>query len=147
MKIQIKNVGTYKMDSIEKLTLKELILLEHQSDLLGRRLTIGTVKTMSAALDACATDEERENHPDAGMFFGVAVWIARRRSGEDITLGDAIDFDLEDLTMIREPGDPEPGKKKGPTSARPGSGPGARSVPADRARKSTSKPKSSDTSS
>jgi hypothetical protein len=137
---------TYDLTDIQRMTLRDAITLEIESAALGRRITLNDVKAMQEAVAECKTEEEANEHPDAQMLFGVAVWVSRRKAGEDISFIDGISFDLDQMEVVVS--DEERAElaarraKPDPTRTRPGSGAGVKR-PTDRAKKAASKPKSS----
>ena len=68
-------------------------------------------------------------HPEGCFLLGVLVWAARTVAGERITLLDACDFRISDLSFVNEPSDPA-GAPEG--KARRGSGLGAGNHPRKR---------------
>ena len=55
------------------------------------------------------TLDEVKDHPEGFFLLGVMVWAAKVASGERVSLLQACDFRLEDLSFLPEPGE-EQGK-------------------------------------
>jgi hypothetical protein len=89
------------------------------------------LKAMEQRISACKTNQEREDHPDAPWLLAAAIWISRRRAGETVNFGDAIDFPMDELTFEMTPeeqaaaekaaSEPDPTQRRasGPAGVRP----------------------------
>lgn len=106
------------MSDVTKATLAELLILEVETGKLGRALNLSELESMQATLEAIEDDEVRGRHPDALWMLGATVYLARRRAGERISFETAVDFPVDEVEWIVEPGD-EPAKTADPTQARP----------------------------
>lgn len=109
----------HDLADIDKVSLKDLLLLQQQTAESGRMLTMEDIRRMQADLNAIEDSKERGKHPDAIWLLAVGIWAARRLAGEDVTFLQAIDFPMSQLTFIKEPQDR---KKPDPTRARRASG-------------------------
>lgn len=116
----------YRLDDIEELSLKDLLVLGVQTEELGRRIDMGVINEMKMRISKLTTDEERKADPDAAWLFAIALWAARIKAGEDLTFAESIDFPMSKLQLLKEPAD-RPKKTANPTRSRPASGRGASS--------------------
>ncbi len=101
MKFRVADT-TYDGTAVSRLTLRQLLILEQETATLGRRITVGDVQCMSAALSECATDAERSAHPDMMWLVAVTVWAGRVAAGETLTFGEAIDVPMADVEFLPE---------------------------------------------
>lgn len=101
MKLKIGD-KTYPQVGINDVSLLILIELERQT---GR--TIGDLKKLALKSAAMSPEEAAEfaESSEGLMSSAMAIWLARRSSGERIDFLDAIDFPLSQLEYIEEPGD------------------------------------------
>lgn len=127
MRFQIADSPIYHFDAVEKLSLKDFLLLERQTETLGQRISAGDLEKMQGEFAKLKTDEERKAHPDGLMLLAIAVWASRRVSGDDISFDEAISFPIKDLKILPDPGDNKP--KSDPTKARRGSARAAKPRP------------------
>lgn len=108
----------YEVQSIERLTIKEALMLEQETAQLGRPLSWAQILAAAADLKGLSR-EEYLAHPLGLWFTAFLIYTARLRAGEQLTLAEAIDFPIGDLTVLA---DPEDRASKGPRKARPGTG-------------------------
>lgn len=124
----------YEASSILRLTLGQILDLERQTAALGRPLSWSQIKAMMSNLDGVTADDFA-GHDDAPWVIALTVYSSRLAAGERMTFAEAVDFPLEDLTILPAPADHSPPR---PTKARPGSGRAA-AKPAAAPRKSGSR--------
>jgi hypothetical protein len=127
VRFQIADGPIYRFDAVERLTLKDYLLLERQSGELGRTITANELETWQAEFSQLTTDAERKAYPDGAWLLAVTLWAARRTGGEDISFDDAISFPMKDLKLLPDPGDNKP--PADPTRARRGSARAAKPRP------------------
>lgn len=110
-------------DFSKELTFNQLLAFNRQLAVsnISRCRTMDDVLGLLAEVKTLKTDELMK-HPEGCFLLGVLVWAARTVAGERVTLLDACDFKIGDLSFINEPGDPA-GAPEG--KARRGSGQGA----------------------
>jgi len=103
---------TYAVVPIQKLSLRDIIALENESAELGRPLKYADVQALAAEIEkhleiqaAEGKKQDPSTHPDWPWFFAILVWMARRHAGEDVSFVEAIEFPLDELEMLRDPGD------------------------------------------
>ena len=121
---------TYSAADLDRLALKDILLLEQQTADLGHALKWATVERWTTELDALAkiaVDKskpkaareaamaERNDHPGHLWVMALVIWASRRLAGEPITFVEAVDFPIGDLTFLPEP---EDHKSANPTKAR-----------------------------
>jgi hypothetical protein len=135
VRFQIADGPIYRFDAVERLTLKDYLLLEHQSEGLGRRITSNELETWQNEFAKLKTDEERKAYPNGAWLLAITLWAARRTGGDDISFDEAISFPMKDLRILPDPGDNAP--PADPTRARRGSARAAK--PRPRAASTTSR--------
>lgn len=104
MKLRIEG-NEYRLSALEDMGLLDLLKIKQQT---GK--TLEDIKA--------AGDRMRELGADAGdavlsdedllIAFGIMVWVARRKAGEDITFEQAVDVPFRNLEFIAELGDESP---------------------------------------
>ncbi|MBT9255373.1 hypothetical protein KMZ30_07280 [Phycicoccus sp. KQZ13P-1] len=116
--------NVYPVATVDRLTLRDLLLLERQTEEFGKPMTWsemqGIIRTVQEALVEAKTEREVVELDDFPWFLGILVWTARRDAGEQITFGDAVDFPMGEFEFIR-PVDP---RKARPVKKRPRKGSG-----------------------
>lgn len=125
----------YEASSILRLTLGQILDLERQTAALGRPLSWSQIKAMMKNLDGVTADDFA-GHDDAPWVIALTVYSSRLAAGEQLTFGEAVDFPLEDLTILPAT---EDHSRPGPTKARPGSGRAAAKPATASARKTGSR--------
>lgn len=129
--MRFKIGGTiYDAESIDRLTLKDILTLEKETTELGHPMLWSDVQRISEEIADLKTERERSEHPAAIWMFAITIWASRHLAGESLTFGEAIDFPLADLDWLPEPADRQ--KPKRPTKAgRAGSARAAKNHAAD----------------
>jgi hypothetical protein len=117
----------YDAASIYHLPLKLILQLQMESREFGRQIELVDIQTWTAELDKLKTDRERAQHPSGPWLIAVAIWVARKKAGDDVTFDQAVDVPLDEIVWLKEPRD----YKQNPTKARPrkGSGPAVKRAP------------------
>ena len=131
MKIQIQG-RPYDLRSAQELSLLDLLTLERETRELGRPLTMAVISQMEKDVETAvakadggtkARIEARQAHPESPWLLAVAIWAARRHSGDPVSFEEAISFPLSELVFLSEEGDEV---EANPQSPRPVSGRGAK---------------------
>jgi hypothetical protein len=105
----------YAVASLDLPTLSQILKFEAQSaDVFGHPVTFAEIGQMSEDLDKIKDEKAKLRSPDGMKVLAVTIWASRVAAGEDVTLGEAVDFSLNDLTFLSEAGDPP-----NPTTPRP----------------------------
>jgi hypothetical protein len=134
----------YDGANLDRLSLKDILLLENATEALGRPLKWHEIQQWTEELDRLAMAaahginkaardaamEERNRHPGNIWVMALVIWASRRLAGESISFEDAIDFPMADLEFLPDPKDE---RAANPTKARPtpkGSGRAAKPRPA-----------------
>jgi len=145
MKFRIGNDGPiYSVDAVDKLSLLDTLILQEQSEAMGRRIDAGVIEDLKKQLDELPNNRERGRHPASLWMVAVGIFAARRVAGERISFEEAIDFPLADLQWLPDPQDRKP-KKSDPTQGRPASGPaGKRRAGANSTTRTSSSPSTDD---
>jgi hypothetical protein len=125
----------YEASSILRLTLGQILDLERQTAALGRPLSWSQIKAMMQSLESVSA-EAFSGHDDAPWVIALTIYASRLAAGEQVTFAEAVDFPLEDLTILPAT---EDHSRPGPTKARPGSGRAAAKPARPAARKSGSR--------
>lgn len=136
MRIRIDG-AEYPLSDIHSATLADLLLLEQQTTAVGHRMDLNDLKRLSREMQAIEDPDERLGHPDALWMLGATIWLCKRRAGESVDFITAVDFPMDKLEWISEPGDPKPNPRK---AARPGSGLVADHRPKSKPRSPSKKP-------
>ena len=93
------------------------ILTLRQQIALQRELTLTNISSARTFADVCALvlnymqlppNEARPDHPESVFLTGAMTWATRISAGDDITLLEALDVQLENIDWYREDGDPDP---------------------------------------
>ncbi|MGX7679074.1 hypothetical protein ACSMXN_09250 [Jatrophihabitans sp. DSM 45814] len=142
----------YNDAALDQLSLKDILILEMETEKLGRPLKFAQVqgwaeefnrladrmadKRATAAVRAEA-EKSLTEHEGALWVTAITIWASRKIAGEEITFGAAIDFPMGSLRILPEPEDRK--APADPTRARPGSGRAAKRPAGKRATKSTSR--------
>jgi len=111
MKIRISG-SDYDPALLSKLSLFDLLELKKQTGL--------TVDDLQDNLAAAGEGDDDGGKSllasEAGLLsVGALIWLARRKAGERLTLEEACDFPLEELSFVEEPGDVEAAAPGDPT--------------------------------
>lgn len=124
----------YVMRSLDEVTLSENILFNAQAADLGiaeRWHDVESAAYELALIDLVAkvngadAEDVAERHPLGPLVFGTQLWLARRSAGENVTLEQAVDVRITDLTFLPEPEDKKSGKAKARKGTRKVSAPAA----------------------
>lgn len=91
----------YSMATVGKLTLWDVIEMEKQTG-----LTLDDFSARMQEMGDVAAKGGDDVKPDY-FAVGVLIWLTRRKAGESLTLEQALDFPLDELEMVEEPGDVE----------------------------------------
>ncbi|HEY2088600.1 MAG TPA: hypothetical protein VGH54_21595 [Mycobacterium sp.] len=133
---------TYNGADLDRLSLKDILMLENETAELGKPLKWTQVQEWEQDLDRLtrivvdetkskavrdAAMKEREDHPGNIWVMALVIWSSRRLAGELISFGDAIDFPMKDLQFLPEPTDHK--SSANPTKARPRKGSGRAAKP------------------
>lgn len=110
---------TYTAAAVDRLTLRQLIQVEGETEQMGRRMTWVELREIADRVSRLDKADAAMD-PDWPWFLGLIVWASRVDSGEAITFGEAVDFPLDDFQIIPDPADHR--EAQGPQKARPGSG-------------------------
>lgn len=116
----------YQQADLYKITIQDWLLLQTETAIYGKPMTLGVVERMSKELEGL-TAVERSEHPNSLWVLGIYIWASRRVAGDALTFAQAIDIPLHDVTFLPEP---EDHKSPNPTKGRPrkGSGPAVKRV-------------------
>ena len=120
----------YNGASLDRLTLKDILLLEQSTQDLGRPLKWSEIERWTSELDELskqaafgktpaecdAAMRARTDHPGNIWVMAMVIWASRRLAGEQVSFEDAIDFPMGDLEFLPDTKDHLPA---GPTKARP----------------------------
>lgn len=120
-RFRIGNGPIYRLDDIEELSLKDLLVLGVQTEELGRRVDMNVIQEMKTRIERL-NEDERKADKDAPWLFAISLWAARIKAGEDVTFVEAVDFPMSQLQFLAEPADRKPKKAANPTRSRPASG-------------------------
>lgn len=110
---------TYTTAAVGRLTLRQLIQIEHETTQLGRPMSWQDLREIAGRVEKLPGDKAGQD-PDWLWFVALVIWSSRVDAGEQITFTDAIDFPIDELEWLPEPQDRK--KSADPTKARPGSG-------------------------
>lgn len=137
MRFTIGSSTVYDMQSLDRLTLLQILRLEVEMKNLGRDMKWRHIREMATSLEGLEGDA-LEDHDDFMWVVALAIWASRLSKGEETSFAEAIDFAIGDLTFLPEPEDRKPGKAQ----PRKGSA-GAGKRPANKAAMKTSETLSS----
>lgn len=115
----------YTVESLDQISLKDMLLFERQTDEVGLSLTWADIQRIQS--EVTAYQKRKETHPQALLMIAAAVWLARRAAGENVTFGEAIDIPITQFEILpgtedRKPANPTKGAKKRPASKSTASG-------------------------
>ena len=130
---------TYEAESVDRLSLANILRLETECASLGRPMKWSDVRSMLRNAEAM-TAEELDEHDDAPWVIGLSIWASRLNAGENLTFEEAISFPLSDLEWIADPQDHQ--SAKDPRKPRPASGRGGKPARKKAARKTSATPSS-----
>lgn len=125
---------TYRVDALDEISLKQMLLFDDQAEDMGLRLRWLDVELALQDLEG-ATPKEFAVHPRRNLVISACVWAARLLSGDEVTLDEAIGIPFTQIEWIEAPKDHKPPKKKG-----------GKAAPAKRSRSVRSVPSSADDS-
>lgn len=99
------NGKVYGIPAVDETSLKTIIQFGHQAAEIGLPYTWGDVERIFDELDpenkkVDVNDLSPEQVNDALMLTGVMVWLCRRAAGEDVSLGEAIDFPASSIDYL-----------------------------------------------
>lgn len=123
---------TYSTAALDEISLKDLLLFNSQAEDLGLRRNWSDVERVSEEL-ANLPVAEADRHPERFLVISTTIWAARRVAGEDVTLAEAVDFEIKAIEFIPDPQDHKSGKRKGAKKSAPKSRPQKASAPVDEA--------------
>lgn len=115
------NGKTYPTSTLDRLTLRQLLVLESQTAELGSPMTWGQLQAMAQRISESG-EEKAQDDPQFPWFLGMLIWASRNEAGENLTFGEAVDFPISDLQVLPDPEDRK--ASKDPQSPRSGSGRG-----------------------
>lgn len=107
----------YEIASQSDVTLRDFILLEQETQDLGRKFTMGDIVRLGEKFNEL-TPAEAKYDPEGAWMLSATIWMAMvrkaRQSGDSsiIPFAKAIDCGLDTFEPIPEPGDHQPGKAK-----------------------------------
>lgn len=102
---------TYNTASLDAISLKHLMLFNDQAEDMGMRRRWHDVERIAEEMDGM-TSAEADRHPERLMMIGVTIWASRVIAGDPVTLEQAVDFPMSEITFIPDPEDRKPGKAK-----------------------------------
>lgn len=119
----------YSPASIDEVSLRDVLLFDEQCEDLGLTARWSDVERAAIEISLLSLSDA-EKHPRRNLVIAAMVWSGRRKAGENLAFGDAVDFPQGELRWIPDPKDRKPGKASGPKKARKattraGSGQGA----------------------
>lgn len=137
MRFKIRET-TYNAASLYSLSLRQILQLEMETKDFGRELHLADIQALTDELDAISDPKKRGASPAATWVLAVTIWATRNLAGEKITFEQAVDFPMDQLTILPEPEDHRQGN---PTKGRPrkGSGPAVKRAPANAATKTSNR--------
>jgi hypothetical protein len=103
---------TYNTAALDEISLKDLLMFNSQAEDLGLRRNWADVERVLEELATMSRDDA-ERHPERFLVISTTIWAARRIAGEDVTLEQAVDFEIKAIEFLPEPQDHQPGKRKG----------------------------------
>lgn len=112
----------YESVLLDDVSLRDILLFNAQAAAIGYPERWDDIRKSARELAQLDDDAQAQDHPAMPMVFAANVWAARRASGEDISLGDAIDVPPSEIRVFvdeeSEPGKP-PARKGAKKSAKP----------------------------
>ncbi len=118
----------YEIASQSDVTLRDFILLEQETEDLGRKFTMGDIVRLGEKFNEL-TPTEAKHDPEGTWMLAATIWMAMvrkaRQAGDAsiIPFARAIDCGLDTFEPLPEPGDHQPGKaKKRPQRSAAGAG-------------------------
>jgi hypothetical protein len=134
--------NVYQAATIDTLSIKHALQFDRECREHGYPLTWRDVERVRAEMSVLATDDERQEHPDALLLTAVTVWASRIAAGDAVTFDEVISAPLGSMRFILDADElaASKGEKAAtpdPHRARPGSG---RAAAPARKRKSSPKP-------
>lgn len=118
----------FEMGSQADVTLRDFLLLEQETQELGKAFTMGDIVRLGEKF-AELSETEAKHDPEGAWMLAATIWMAMvrkaRQSGDNkpIPFAAAIDADLGTFEPIKDPEDKRPGKaaKRPSGSGRAGS--------------------------
>jgi hypothetical protein len=102
---------TYRVDALDEISLKEMLLFDDQAEDMGLRARWADVEQATIELQG-ATAKDFASHPRNKLIISAAIWVARRLSGEEISLDAAVGVPFKNFEWIESPKDHAPSAKK-----------------------------------
>lgn len=124
----------YEMASQADVTLRDFILLEQETEDLGKKFTMGDIVRLGEKFNEL-TPTEAKHDPEGAWMLSATIWMAMvrktRQRGDlaQVPFAAAIDCNLSTFEPLPEPGDHQPGKARKRPQA---SGAGAKRAAAKR---------------
>lgn len=117
MKLVIQGTAYDMGEAIQKATISDLILLKRATK--SKDYPGVSVKTIMATLNDAGEDGMDLLDSEAGLenLRGI-IYLCRRRAGEKLSLEEAVNFPLTEMTFESDEDDEEDPKEKGTPSAR-----------------------------
>jgi hypothetical protein len=96
----------YPADSLQDISLADMLAVKRQTGMSMTELDAALNKLVQES-SAAESGPGMDTLDDASLFaLATMIWLARRHAGEkSLTLEEAADFPLRELTMEAEPGD------------------------------------------
>ena len=117
MRIKI-GAKVYPVGSIDKLTLADIMLLESELQAVGGISGVSTwaeIRDISQEFSGMSSAEAQRS-PHMLLMTALAIWGARRSSGERVGFLNSVDIPLSEVEYLTDPQDHKPptaGKGKG----------------------------------
>lgn len=108
MKFKI-DTKLYDAANLDDITLGDIVVFNSHAAAIGVDATWQDIQRIAIEIDGL-TRAEAAKHPEMLLMTAATIWLTRRRNGEDISFGDAIDFPLSQFDVIDEPQDHQPKK-------------------------------------
>lgn len=99
----------YDATHLDDITLGDIVIFNSQAEAVGLGATWQDIQRIGGELEELDRNEAAK-HPEMLLMTAATIWLTRRRSGENISFGDAIDFPLSSFDVLEDPQDRQPKK-------------------------------------
>jgi len=111
------NGKTYRVDLLDEISLKQMLLFDEQAEDMGLRARWADVEIAVQELEG-GTPADFARHPRRNLLTSATVWAAQVLAGDQVTLDEAVGMPFKKIEWIEAPKDRRPPAKKKSASAK-----------------------------